>query len=304
MRTPVSSIGLPVLLLLLVLPAVPLPAAPQSASIPQSWIHHISSIPCVDPETGLSFSPLGLAFDVEGDLYVVDADNSKILVAADLAPELAVFAGCPQGLQACQFVDIEADAGWFYVSERSGGLVVALDSKGAPVFETQVGADIGGIGLGAAGLVYGAMTLSGSIVVADVYGVKTPILCPISGGADGSYPVDCLVEKSGKVLVTDAFSKKVLILSLLGHPEGNLAGFEFKSPFGLAAFLDTLVLVSDSEFGCIAVYDSQGKFRGTFGQDHLRTPAFIDVRDDGTVCVADPGKMTIEVFHIESVQGE
>jgi hypothetical protein len=123
--------------------------------------------------------------------------------------------------------------------------------------------------------------------------------CPVAGGRDGSYPVDCLVQNSRRVLVTDAFAGKVLVLGPLGNLEGYLRGFDFKKPFGLALCRDRFVLASDSELGCVAVFDADGKFLGTFGQGKLKTPAFIAARDDGTVCVADPGRMTIEVFRFD-----
>jgi DNA-binding beta-propeller fold protein YncE len=289
------------------------PAATQAVqgelNLPGTWVHHVASLPCVDGGTGLGFSPLGVAYDMGGDLYVVDSENSRILVHADSSGPMGFFATCPLTSAGCQFVDIEADAGWFHVSERSGGSIITYDSRGAAVASADVGAGIGGIGLGGSGLVYGAMTLSGSIAIVDVYGDRSPVVCPISGDGDGSYPVDCLVEKSradrqGRVLVTDAFSKKVLILSLLGHPEGSLHGFDFKGPFGLATYLDRFVLVTDSELACVALFDYEGKFLGAFGQGWLKTPTFAAARDDGTISVADPGRMTIEVFRIDDLPNE
>jgi hypothetical protein len=64
------------------------------------------------------------------------------------------------------------------------------------------------------------------------------------------------------------------------------------------------VLVSDSELGCIAVFDSAGKFLGTFGRTRLATPTFLAARDDGTLCVADAGRLSIEVFRLEDLSHE
>ena len=307
MRTPVL-VSLTCILCLVAL-SVPGqgPVRAEGASpnvLPESCVSHLASVPCFDAETGLRFSPLGLAYDVTGALYVVDSDNSKIFVVSDSSGSLGFFAGCPEGLGGCSFIDIATDAGWFYVSERSHGLLVVLDSRGSPRLTTEVGDGIGGIGLGEPGQVYVAMTHAGSIVISDVYGEKSPIVCPISGGGEGSYPIDCLVEKSQRVFVTDANSKKVLILGILGDSRGYLEGFAFKNPFGVTATADGLVLVSDSGLGLVAVFDADGKFRGTFGQGHLKTPAFIAARGDGTVSVADPGKMTVEVFHFEGLGKE
>jgi hypothetical protein len=279
-------------------------AARDTTDLPENWIHHLKSLPCIEPETGLRFSPLGLAFDIRSDLYVIDADDSRVLVAGDSSTGFTFFAGCPREASGCKLVDIAAYGGWFYVSDRSGGLVIALDSNGARATSREVGAGIGGIDVGPSGLVYGAMTLAGSVVIADVYGEKSLIVSSVAGGRDGSYPVDCLVRSSGRVLVTDAFAGQVLVLGPLGNPQGHLEGFDFKSPFGLCACLDQYVLVSDSELGCVAVFDTGGKFLGTFGRSRLRTPTFLAARDDGTVCVADVGTLTIEVFRLDDLSHE
>ena len=279
-------------------------AARDTTGLPETWIHHLKSLPCIQPETGLRFSPLGLAFDIQGDLFVIDADGSRVLVAADSSAGFTFFAGCPREAAGCKLVDVVAYGGWLYVSDRSGGLVIALDSNGAPVLDREVGAGIGGIDVGPSGLVYGAMTLAGSVVIADIYGEKSPITSSVAGGRDGSYPVDCLVQNAGRVLVTDAFAKQVLILGPLGNPLGHLLGFDFESPFGLCAYLDRYVLVCDSEKGCVAVFDAAGKFLGTFGRSRLRTPTFVAARDDGTVCVADVGTLSIEVFRLDDLSHE
>jgi len=276
-------------------------ATRDTTDLPENWIHHVKSLPCIQPETGLRFSPLGLAFDIKGDLYVIDADDSRVLVAADSSTGFGFFAGCPRAAAGCKLVDIAAYGGWLYVSDRSGGLVIALDSEGAPVVDREVGAGIGGIDVGPSGLVYGAMTISGSVVVADIYGEKSPITSSVAEGREGSYPVDCLVWDAGRVLVADAFAGQVFVLGPLGNPQGRLEGFDFKSPFGLSACLDRYVLVSDSELGLIAVFDSGGKFVGTFGRSRLRTPTFLAARDDGTVCVSDVGALSIEVFRLDDL---
>jgi len=256
---------------------------------------HVASIKCIDPDTGDRFAPLGVAFGLAGDLYVVDGDNSSVFVISGESGEPAFFAACP-GSSDCQFVDIVSDAGAFYVSDRAQGTVTVIDSNGRVVAERQVGSGVGGIGLGVAGQVYAAMTLEGSVVIADLYGDNSPVVCPVFDSTDGSYPVDCLLGKSNGVLVSDALSRKVLVLSVLGKRLGSLVGFEFKSPFGLARLDDRWLLVSDSELGLVAVFDSDGKFAGTIGQGSLETPTFMDMRDDGTLAVADAGTMTIEVF--------
>jgi DNA-binding beta-propeller fold protein YncE len=197
-------------------------------------------------------------------------------------------------------VDLVADAGLLYVSDREGGTIAVLDAKGYLMARCEVGPGVGGLGLGPAGQVYAAMTVSGSIVAVDVLGEKSLVTCPISDSAGASYPLDCLVLGPDRVLVTDAASKQVLVLSPLGKVLGSLEGFRFESPFGLARWLDHAVLVSDSDLGVVAAFDLGGRFVSSFGEGHLKTPAFVAARDDGILCIADVGKMTLEVFKLDA----
>lgn len=267
--------------------------------LPGPGVTHLTSIKCLDPDTGTRFAPLGVAFDLSGRLCIIDSDDSRLFTVTDFAAGPVFLADCPEDSGPCQLVDVIADAGLFYVSDRAGGRIAVLDSKGSLVSQCEVGPGIGGLGLGRAGQVYAAMTVSGAVVVADVLGEKSLVTCPLSDSGGDSYPLDCAVLGSGRLLVTDASSGKVLVLSPLGKRLGNLEGFTFKSPFGISQYLDRTVLVSDSDLGVVAVFDSAGKFVDSFGKGRLKTPTFLAVRDDGTLCVADVGKMTIEVFRID-----
>ena len=269
--------------------------APQESPLAR----HVASIDCIDPDSGNRFAPLGVAFDLVGDLYVVDGDNSSILRIPDGTSQPVFFAKCPGDEGGCQYVDILSDAGLFYVSDRGNGSVTVIDSGGRAIARRPVSASVGGIGLGTAGQIFAAMTVDGSIVIVDLYGDKSPVTCPVFDSTDGSYPVDCIVTESDRVLVSDALSKKVLVLSVLGKKLGSLEGFEFKSPFGLARWDDRLLLAADSELGLVAVFDSDGRFVGTFGEGVLSSPGFLEVRDDGTIAIADAGTMTIEVFRFD-----
>jgi hypothetical protein len=276
------------------------PSADRPAALD---VRHVASLACIDADTGLRFSPLGLALDLAGDLYVVDGDNSRILSISDGEGPPVFFTDCPETLDGCRFTDIVADAGWFYVSDPAHGLVLVLDSQGRLVRTCGVGVAVGGIGLGDAGQVYAAMTVSGSIVILDVYAEQSAITCPLPSGPEGSCPVDCVVEKGSRVLVTDAFSGKVIVLGILGNNLETIGGFDFESPFGICSLRGRVTLVSDSRLGVVAAFDARGKFLGTFGEGVLAAPGFIEARDDGTVWVADTGRMTIEVFKLEESEG-
>lgn len=274
-------------------------ALPASAS-DSLRVHHLASLACIDPDTGERFSPLGVARGIDGRLYVVDGDRSRIFSMNDSLGGPAFFTDCPAALDDCRPVDLAADAGWFYVSDRADGLVLVLDSEGRLIGSSEVGVaagSLGGIGLGEAGQVYAATTVAGSVAIVDVSGQQSAIECPTGGTAEGSCPIDCLVERDSRLLVTDAFSRKVLILGLLGNPLGAIEAFDFRSPFGICSTAG-LILVSDSSLGLVAAFDGRGALVTTFGQGVLSAPGFMEA-DRGRVWVADTARMTIEVFLVE-----
>jgi len=259
---------------------------------------HLGSIPCRDPITGFDFSPLGVSFGLLDELFVADSDNSQIFILPRSLDRLEVFSECPDEIANCRFIDLEVgDSGDLFVSEQSRGAVLTLDRWGEVASYSVIGEGVAGIGRGPAGKLYAALGFAGIVRIADLNTQAESIDCLLSDEGENSYPVDCLVTDGDRVLVTDASMKKVLMLSPVGDLLGRLQGFEFESPFGLAASEDH-ILVSDMDLGLIAVFTADGEFAGAFGEDLLEAPAFMDMRTDGTVCVADAERMTIEVFKL------
>jgi len=265
---------------------------------------HVGSIPCRDPITGFDFSPLGVSFGLLDELFVVDSDNSQVFILPASLDRFEVFSECPGEIAGCRMIDIEVgDNGDVFVSEQSGGAVLTLDRWGEMASYTEVGEGIAGLGPGPAGKVYAALGFPGLVRIADLNTQAESIDCLLSEDGENSYPVDCLVTADDRVLVTDASMKTVVVLGPVGDILGRLHGFEFKSPFGLAARGDH-ILVSDIELGLVAVFTAGGKFAGIFGEGLMEAPAFMDIRSDGTVCVADAEGMSIEVFKIGKQKAE
>jgi hypothetical protein len=263
-------------------------------------VAHIKSLACRDEVTGLEFSPLGITFDIMDDLYVVDSDHSRIYVARRELKSLAVFSECPHEFPECEFIDLALnETGGVYVSERSSGSVIALDRWGDLEAYVKTGSGIAGIAGGKGGRVFTAHGIDGSIKMVD-FGAESGVLeSRISHGDGDAYPVDCCVLPDGTVAVTDAFAGQVLFLSAIGELKGVAEGFEFERPFGVTCLSARLTLVSDSDRGVVAAFDSDGDFVFAFGEGILDTPTFLACRADGMVCVSDAGSMTIEVFKID-----
>ncbi len=268
-------------------------------------VKHLKSIACKDRTTGIEFPPLGICFDVAGDLYVIDSDNSRIYVADGSVDALTFFSECPRDYPACDFIDLAGnEAGGLFVSERSYGSILELDRWGELGAYVDAGDGVAGIGRGKAGRVFAAMSIDGSIRMVD-FDIQTEALeTTIAHDDVNAYPVDCCVLEDGTVIVTDSFSRQVLFLSDLGKIKAIARGFDLKSPFGVTCMDDRLVLVADSGQGLVAVFDRKGDFLYSFGSGLLDMPTFLDATADGLVCVSDAGKMTIEVFEIGEVSSK
>jgi DNA-binding beta-propeller fold protein YncE len=280
--------------------AVPYADNREAPCVPPATVEHIGSLACRDEVTGLEFSPLGIAFDIMDDLYVVDSDHARIYKAGKEIESLVVFCECPSEFPRCEFVDLApAETGGLYVSERLSGSVLDLDRWGDLAAFVETGPGTAGISAAKGGRVFAALGIEGSIVMAD-FGAESGVLESRVSGADGdAYPVDCCALPDGMVAVTDAFARKVLFLTAVGEVRGAARGFDFERPFGVACLGAELMFVSDSDRGMIAVFDAEGDFFFAFGEGTLETPTFIAVRTDGTICVSDIGKMTVEVFKID-----
>lgn len=271
--------------------------APAGKAFPAE---HLGTIQCKDPATGFDFSPLGVSFGLTDGLFITDSDNSQIFIVPRTLDRLDLFAECPGVFANCRLIDLDINgAGDLLVSEQSEGAVLTVDRWGEVAAYSEVGEGITGIACGPAGKLYAALGFPGLVRIADLNTQAEYIDCVLSEKGESSYPVDCLVTADDRVLVTDASTKKVFVLSPVGDLRGSLTGFDFQSPFGLAEFKGR-IYVSDIELGLIAVFTKDGRFTGVFGQGLLEAPAFMDIRADGTLCVADAEKMTVEVFKLET----
>lgn len=271
---------------------------------PAVTAHHVRSIPCKETRTDLAFSPLGISFGTAGELYIVDSDNSIVFVMSDSLDSMTQYMTCPDVYEDCRFMDIDVgSAGELFVTERTSGTVLIYDRWGNFVGERTIGEGLMGMDIGASGAIYAAMGLAGTVQIVDLGEGDEAVECIVSDDP-GAYPVDCLITKAGRLLVTDPASGQVLLLGPLGRPEGRLRGFQFSQPFGLAARGDSLILVSDSDLGVVALFAGDGEFRGVVGEGVLGIPTFIDCRDDGTLCVADVEGMTVEVFTLGGTVAE
>jgi DNA-binding beta-propeller fold protein YncE len=269
----------------------PAAAAPHAA--------HMTSIPCEGGEY-FAFTPLGLAFDAAGRLYVIDADNSRIMVLDDSLDEMRPFSDFFRDSVGLSFVDVETRDGLtVYVSEESRGELIGFDRIGRPRASIEAGQGTAGFDIGAAGKVCAANPLYELVRVIYLDGDRDSFDCTLGPEAGQALFVDCLVLPRGGFVATAADQTHLLHFNAVGKYMGALSAYEFTEPYGVASFNDEYILVTDAGAQEVVILDMRGKRIGSFGAGILKGPAFVAVRRDGTVCVSDTDRRTIEVFGLE-----
>ena len=229
--------------------------------------------------------PRGVAIAPSGELYVADAMNHRVQrFSADgqLIGEWGTFAAAPEGG--------EAPAGTFNEP-----------------WDVAVGPD-------------------GSLYVADTWNHRVQRFTEdgrhlTSFGSFGQTgeptafwgPRSIAVDSNGRVFVTDTGNKRVVIFDAEGNPIGQFGGFGLElggldEPVGVDVDMDGRVYVADTWNQRIQVFEeiSEGNFEaveewpvdGWLGQS-LENKPYLQVRDNGDVCVSDPEGYRILCFDSE-----
>lgn len=298
-----SKVGSPasivlVISLLLSLSSIQLHAseAPEARALEA---RHVMSVPCRGGEH-FDFTPLGLAFDASGMLYIVDTDNSRVMVLRDSFEDMRPFSDVFRDSVGVHFIDVEIRDGLtVYVSEESGGRLIGFDRTGRPRATVEVGLGIAGFGIGSGGKACVANPIYELVRIVYIDGDREPADVTLGPEAGHVSYVDCLVLTEGKFITTAADHPQLLHFNAVGNYTGPFGRHVFAEPYGLASFAGEYILVSDVGNKEIVVLDLLGNRIGAFGRNVLEEPTFIAVRRDGTVCVSDTRLRTVEVFRIE-----
>ena len=116
-----------------------------------------------------------------------------------------------------------------------------------------------------------------------------------SGEGELSGPQFISVDDEGYLYVTEIGNRRVSKFSTEGEflfSFGSRTEFfqGLKSPSGILAYTGR-VFVSDSRDACIHVFDSSGNYLYTLGEGILKSPEGLSVHSDGSVLIADTGKI-------------
>jgi DNA-binding beta-propeller fold protein YncE len=273
--------------------------ASGAAAAPALRAEHLVSIPCRGGEY-FDFTPLGLAFDAAGKLFIVDADNSRVMVMKDSFEDMRPFSDVFRDSVGINFVDVDIRDGLtVYVSEENRGVLIGFDRIGQPRAVVDVGQGVAGFGIGSGGKTCAANATYEVVRIVYIDGDRETADVTLPPEEGHVLYVDCLVMGEGKFVATAASHGRLLHFNAVGRYLGPFGRHEFEQPYGIASLAGEYVLVTDVGRKEIVVLDAAGNPVGSFGGKHLDEPTFLAVRRDGTVCVSDTRRRTIEVFKIE-----
>ncbi len=261
-------------------------------------IEHISSIPCKNPDTGELFVPLGIDILADRRLIVVDGDNSLLWLVNPSDSTFKLLFDCSSLRRDCRLVDVAVDFPSVICSENKKGTIIFLDLHGEVKTRLDIGKEIGGIATSRARGVFACVGIEQKVL--EISQGFSPLEIPL--GDNASYPIDCCSLSDGRVLVTDAGSGRIISINPINKEQRFDAKYDFKAPWGIGAYQDRYLVVSDPEIGVIAIMDLEGNVLGVFGLDLPAYPTFLACASDGLIYVSDQGNMSIEVLRIDESQ--
>lgn len=244
-------------------------------------------------EPGQFNRPRGIAIGPDGEVYVVDSDNSRIQVFSPDGSFLRQWGS---------YCDIETGSGC--VDPDGDGPLALGDGQ----FKEPWGITVDG-----SGRVYVADTWNHRVQVFDDGGAfvakwgRLGQMSSASGGEDLFYgPRDLVVDDQGRLFVSDTGNKRIIVFEpdgtyLAQWGGGGLTAGSFEEPVGLALDSDGDLYVADTWnrriqfFGPGYNYIREWPVEGWFGTNVTNKP-YIDVDSQGRAYVTDPEAYRVYVF--------
>lgn len=255
--------------------------------------------------------PTDLAFGKQGQLFVVDSGNHRLVVLDEAGERLAAIGS--QGSGEGQFespVGIgSGPRGQIYVADSGNSRLQVLDAKGR--IKRQIAISENGKAAVPVDVAVSPdgrelfVTTRGHRVL--VYSSKGEFLRAWGSKGDGPgeffYPGTIAVDSNGDVYVVDVLNSRIQKFSGLGiaiaeiGTRGGKPGTFFR-PKGVAVDASGRIYVSDSFLGILQVFDDTGEFLHVVGREGVATifeTAVGIATDDARVAVSQmlPGVVTI-----------
>jgi uncharacterized protein (TIGR03663 family) len=272
---------------------------------------------------GVLSYPKDIAFDGEGNLYVVDSGKNRIQVFSPdgrLMNSWGEEGDGPGEFHEPWGVAVDGQ-GYIYVADTWNHRLQKFDSQGRYLDQWGGFADTGGRAEGMAGLFYGPRDIvvdgEGNLYVVDTGNKRIQKFDPQGGflgqwGGDGTgprefkEPVGIAIDEEGKIYVADTWNRRIQKFDrdfkfLAQWPvEGWVSESVVNKPY-LAADAAFNLYVTDPEGFRVMVFGGQGQllaFFGRYGTDNssFNLPTGIAVDKEGNIYVSDSGNHRIMKF--------
>jgi DNA-binding beta-propeller fold protein YncE len=227
---------------------------------------------------GRLVKPLGIAVDMSGKIYVVDATAARVLIY-DSEGKYVTAVGIDSGL------------------ERPTGVAVTPD--GQKIYVVNTG---------------GVRSINHRVLAFDPRGRLVQTI-GTRGTDDGEFnlPLDCALGPDGKLYVLDTGNFRVQVFDADGSivqtfgEAGRFPG-QFGHPKGITVDAEGKIYISDTNFGIFQIFNSEGRILMSVGQrsesggpGKFILPAGISVDADQRIYVVDQFFQKIEVFRPAAV---
>ena len=291
-----------------------LPSNRERHAPPILGIRYIETIGRTGQGAGEFRTPLGIAIDEEGRIYIADAGNNRVQVVDDAGNYIIEFGS--RGWQTGEF-DHPTDIALsfqrryrLYVADTGNNRVQYCNFVDRIFYPLSESADDvlldrpEGIGIGRNGEVYVVDTGNHRWIEFNVAGVPVVARGSFGSGSEQLWnPTDLDVDAHGNVYIVDTGNHLIKKYDFSGNPidvwggEGDALG-QLQEPKCITLDEWNYLYVTDSGNRRIQVFTSDGKSITEFSAPTLQEPAGIAVSKTGRVFVTDAEANDIKVFQV------
>jgi len=284
------------------------PSVPSKGLIPQAIIcsDNLGSQPLNQPQ--------GLAFDNQGNIYIADTGNNRVVkcdAEGGFLKEAGGF-GWGEG-QFNQPTSATLDYGLnLYVVDSQNKRVSRYDKnlnfisliEPEPISDFRGLGTLYGIAVNSAGEIFLSDTENDWLVKLNSFLQYESIFGGFTSGLGAlSNPGGIALDQSGKIYVADSGKRRVVVFDPFGNFLKEFGSDVLQQPQGLTVNSAGEILVADSKKNQIFIFNSEGNLILEFGREgkalgQLSKPVDVKIFQDQQVLVLEQDNNRIQVFQL------